>query len=155
MNVKPAPSVKLGVQLKMMVPLPSFFAAFSSAQSASAPPANFTVHKSLNPSASSLCGIKSWCQSCGPSSHRPFPPESGVTKFFAQSGFLSASQLGNPGHRPDSATQFGYPMSSRVLASWSPQSKRPPLSLAVSKDFPNADCHTSWEIVTSPRRIDS
>ena len=27
MNVKPAPSVKLGVQLKMIVPLPSFSAA--------------------------------------------------------------------------------------------------------------------------------
>ena len=35
------------------------------------------------------------------------------------------------------------------------QSNKPPLSKAVVKDLPNADSHTSWDIVTSPILIDS
>ena len=117
-NVKPAPSVKFGVQLKMIVPLPSFLAAANSAQSASALPANLTHQRSPRPNASTLCGIKSPCQVCGPYNILPFPfGESGVVKFFAQSGFFKAVQSGRPGHKPFSATQFGYPISSRVLAS--------------------------------------
>ena len=54
MKVKPAPSVKFGVQLNMIVPLPSFFAADNSAQRASALPANLTHQRSPNPRASTL-----------------------------------------------------------------------------------------------------
>ena len=53
-KVKPAPSVKFGVQLKIIVPLPSFSAATNYAQSASALPANLTVHRSPKPKASTL-----------------------------------------------------------------------------------------------------
>ena len=63
MNTKPSASVKFGVQLKITVPLPSFLAAANSAHSASALPANFTIHLSSKPRPLSLLGITSVCHS--------------------------------------------------------------------------------------------
>ena len=107
--------MKFGDQLKITVPRPSAFAAFNSVHKASALPANFTVHKSSIPKPLSLLGITSPCHSIGPSNQRPFPPESAVAKFAAQSGDFKASQLGKPGHSPSSRIQFGKPISSNVM----------------------------------------